>query len=55
MDLRVISPRAEALLPFYERLGYKVLSREPFPPNTKSKIRDAHYIFMSKPLARPSP
>jgi predicted N-acetyltransferase YhbS len=50
MDLRVISARGEHLLPFYERLGYKVVRHEPFPANLITKI-PSHYIFMSKPLA----
>jgi GNAT superfamily N-acetyltransferase len=50
MDLRVISARGEQLLPFYERLGYKVIGTEPFPANLVGKVA-SHYILMSKPLA----
>jgi predicted N-acetyltransferase YhbS len=50
MDLRVISARGEKLLPFYERLGYKVVRTEPFPANLVAKVA-SHYILMSKPLA----
>src|SRR5712664_1823388 len=49
MDLRVISARGEKLLPFYQRLGYKVARTEPFPANLIAKVR-SHYILMSKPL-----
>ncbi len=50
MDLRVISPRAERLLPFYLRLGYRETGTRPFPADLASKV-PAHYILMSKPLA----
>jgi GNAT superfamily N-acetyltransferase len=50
MDLRVISPRAEQLLPFYLRLGYRETGTRPFPADLGSKV-PAHYILMSKPLA----
>ena len=49
MDLRVISPRAEQLLPFYLRLGYRETGTRPFPVDVASKV-PAHYILMSKPL-----
>lgn len=49
MDLRVISARAEQLLPFYQRLGYLVIREEPFPANLATKV-PSHYILMSKPL-----
>jgi len=49
MDLRVISPRAEQLLPFYLRLGYRETGTRPFPVDLASKV-PAHYILMSKPL-----
>ncbi len=47
MDLRVISPRAKQLLPFYLRLGYHEAGAQPFPHNLSSKV-PAHYILMSK-------
>ncbi len=50
MDLRVISARAEQLLPFYLRLGYRETGTRPFPADLASKV-PAHYILMSKPLA----
>src|SRR6266404_7065746 len=50
MDLRVISARAEQLLPFYRRLGYDFVRTEPFPADLAAKA-PSHYILMSKPLA----
>ena len=49
MDLRIISPRTDQLLPFYERLGYTFIRNEPYPPNVVAKI-PSHYVLMSKPL-----
>ena len=49
MDLRVISPRAEQLLPFYLRLGYHEAGAQPFPRDLSSKV-PAYYILMSKRL-----
>ena len=49
MDLRIISPRAEALLPFYQQLGYTFIRNEPFPLALTPKI-PSHYLLMSKPL-----
>jgi len=50
MDLRVISARADELLPFYRRLGYEFVRTEPFPADLATKA-PCHYILMSKPLA----
>jgi GNAT superfamily N-acetyltransferase len=50
MDLRVISPRAEQLLPFYQRLGYGFVRTEPFPADLVTKL-PSHYILLSKPIA----
>jgi GNAT superfamily N-acetyltransferase len=50
MDLRVISPRAGQLLPFYLRLGYHETGTRPIPTELSSKV-PTHYILMSKPLA----
>lgn len=49
MDLRVISPRAEGLVPFYEHLGYTRKGTAPFPSDIKTKV-PCHYILMAKPL-----
>jgi GNAT superfamily N-acetyltransferase len=50
MDLRVISPRAGQLLPFYLRLGYRETGTRPIPTELVSKV-PTHYVLMSKPLA----
>jgi GNAT superfamily N-acetyltransferase len=50
MDLRIISPRADQLLPFYQRLGYTFIRNEPYPPDVIARI-PSHYLLMSKPLA----
>lgn len=49
MDLRIISPRAEALLPFYVHLGYVCTGTAPLPPDAHPKV-PCHYITMAKPL-----
>jgi GNAT superfamily N-acetyltransferase len=49
MDLRIISPRAENLLPFYQRLGYAQAGTAPFASDVASKV-PCHYIIMAKPL-----
>jgi GNAT superfamily N-acetyltransferase len=49
MDLQIISPRAESLLPFYRRLGYSVTGTAPLPPHARPKLA-CHYIAMAKPL-----
>ncbi len=49
LELRVISPRAESLLPFYERLGYAKTGTAPFPADVVTKV-SCHYIFMAKSL-----
>jgi len=49
MDLRVISARSAALLPFYQRLGYAFIRNEPFPAHLPTKA-PSHYILMSKQL-----
>jgi GNAT superfamily N-acetyltransferase len=50
MDLRVISARAEQLLPFYQRLGYQFVRTQPFPADLVTRV-PSHYILMSKPIA----
>ena len=49
VDLRIISPRAEALLPFYRRLGYTEAGTAPFPTYVTVKV-PCHYVLMSKSL-----
>jgi len=50
MDLRIISPRAEALLPFYLRLGYAQTGTAPFPADVPTKV-PCHYVLIAKTLA----
>src|ERR1700691_1689569 len=49
MDLRIISPRAERLLPFYQHLGYSETGTAAFPAAVTTKV-PCHYILMAKPL-----
>jgi GNAT superfamily N-acetyltransferase len=49
MDLRIISPRAESLQPFYQRLGYVWTGTAPLPPDATPKV-PCHFILMAKPL-----
>ena len=49
IDLRIISARAEALLPFYRRLGYNEAGTAPFPSHVPVKV-PCHYVLMSKSL-----
>src|SRR5262249_32763361 len=46
MDLRVVNVRAE-LPAFYQRLGYRETSTEPFTPGVPTKV-PCHFIKMSK-------
>lgn len=51
MDLRVVSPRAEALLPIYRRLGYAETGTEEYPESLVAKMTiPGHFILMAKPL-----
>jgi GNAT superfamily N-acetyltransferase len=50
MYLRIISPRAEALLPLYARLGFTEAETTPFPAAIATKV-PCHYIRMTKSLA----
>jgi GNAT superfamily N-acetyltransferase len=49
MDLRIISPRAEDLLPFYKHLGYLEAGTAPFVSDVHAKV-PCHYLLMTKPL-----
>ena len=49
MDLRIISPRAESLLPFYQHLGYTETGTAPFSSDVQPKV-PCQYITMAKPL-----
>jgi GNAT superfamily N-acetyltransferase len=50
VDLRVISPRAEELVPFYEHLGYTQTGTAPFSSDVRTKV-PCHYIMMAKALS----
>ena len=51
MDLRVVSPRAEVLLPIYRRLGYVDTGTQEYPPVLLEKMAiPGYFILMSKPL-----
>lgn len=51
MDLRVVSPRAEVLLPIYRRLGYAETGTQEYPPVLVEKMTiPGHFILMEKPL-----
>jgi GNAT superfamily N-acetyltransferase len=49
MDLRIISPRAESLLPFYRRLGYVQTGTAQLSSDVTPKM-PSHYITMAKSL-----
>jgi GNAT superfamily N-acetyltransferase len=49
MDLRIISPRADSLLPFYKHLGYVEAGRAPFASDVHAKV-PCHYLLMTKTL-----
>jgi GNAT superfamily N-acetyltransferase len=51
MDLRVVSPRADSLLPLYRRLGYDETGREEYPAALVEKMTiPGHFILMAKQL-----
>jgi GNAT superfamily N-acetyltransferase len=50
MDLRIISPRAESLLPFYQHLGYTQTGTASFSSDVTPKV-PCHYFTMSKALS----
>ena len=51
MDLRVVSPRAEQLLPIYRRLGYVETGTEEYPAVLVEKMTiPGHFILMEKQL-----
>jgi GNAT superfamily N-acetyltransferase len=49
MNLRILSPRAEGLLPVYKRLGYSEAGTASFPADVPSKV-PCHYLLMTKAL-----
>jgi GNAT superfamily N-acetyltransferase len=51
MDLRVVSPRADLLLPVYRRLGYVETGTEEYPEVLVEKMTiPGHFILMAKQL-----
>jgi GNAT superfamily N-acetyltransferase len=51
MDLRVVSPRADLLLPVYRRLGYVETGTEEYAPALVAKMTiPGHFILMAKQL-----
>ncbi len=51
MDLRVVSPRADQLLPVYRRLGYVETGTEEYPAVLVEKMTiPGHFILMAKQL-----
>jgi GNAT superfamily N-acetyltransferase len=51
MDLRVVSPRADVLLPIYCRLGYAETGTEEYAPALVEKMTiPGHFILMGKAL-----
>jgi predicted N-acetyltransferase YhbS len=51
MDLRVVSPRADQLLPIYRRLGYVETGTEEYPAVLVEKMTiPGHFILMEKQL-----
>ena len=51
MDLRVVSPRADALLPIYRRLGYEETGRQEYPVVLVEKMTlPGYFILMEKAL-----
>jgi ribosomal protein S18 acetylase RimI-like enzyme len=49
MDLRIISPRRDTLLPVYTRLGYLETGTKAFSADVPVKV-PCHYVLMTKPL-----
>ena len=51
MDLRVVSPRADQLLPVYRKLGYVETGRQEYPEVLVEKMTiPGHFILMAKAL-----
>jgi GNAT superfamily N-acetyltransferase len=51
MDLRVVSPRADLLLPVYRKLGYAVTGTQEYPAVLVEKMAiPGHFILMEKAL-----
>jgi predicted N-acetyltransferase YhbS len=51
MDLRVVSPRVDLLLPVYRRLGYVETGTQEYPAVLVEKMSiPGHFVLMEKPL-----
>ena len=51
MDLRVVSPREQQLLPIYRRLGYAETGTQEYPAELVEKMTiPGHFILMAKAL-----
>jgi predicted N-acetyltransferase YhbS len=51
MDLRVVSPRRDELVPFYLKLGYSERGVQDYPAELTAEMSvPGHFILMSKPL-----
>jgi predicted N-acetyltransferase YhbS len=51
MDLRVVSPRADQLLPIYRRMGYAETGTQEYPALLVEKMTiPGHFILMAKQL-----
>ena len=51
MDLRVVSPRADILLPLYRRMGYAETGTQEYPAVLVEKMTiPGHFILMAKQL-----
>jgi hypothetical protein len=51
MDLRVVSPREEQLLPVYRKLGYVETGTQEYPAVLVEKMAiPGHFILMEKAL-----
>jgi GNAT superfamily N-acetyltransferase len=51
MDLRVVSPRENLLVPLYRRLGYTVTGTQEYPAELVEKMSiPGHFILMAKAL-----
>jgi GNAT superfamily N-acetyltransferase len=51
MDLRVVSPRRDELVPFYLRLGYTEQGTQDYPAELAAEMEvPGHFILMAKPV-----
>ncbi|HKE20953.1 MAG TPA: GNAT family N-acetyltransferase [Bryobacteraceae bacterium] len=51
IDLRVVSPRRDELVPFYAKLGYTEQGTQDYPPELAAEMElPGHFILMAKEL-----